>query len=228
VLGSKSQIIEAIKTVATALGNINEQVVYVGCSVVGLYADDPGAPEVHPTKDIDIVLEIASLLELEVIRQNFAERGIHFAKDEDVMCRFIYQNILIDVMATKEVGWAPTNPWFKVGFDSPEIHYLDEAKIKILPLAYYLASKFTAFANRGSDPRTSPDFEDIVYVLDNRKTLVKDILESEEDVKSFLITELTAVQQNPFLQEAVLAHLEPATQTQRFEMLIHKLKEIII
>jgi hypothetical protein len=130
-------------------------------------------------------------------------------------------------MATKEVGWAPANPWFKSGFDHPEIRYLDAVKIKIMPLAYYLASKFVAFKDRGSDPRTSHDFEDIVYVLDNRTTLVNDILESKEDVKVFLKAELNAVLNDVSLQEAVLAHLEPATQTQRNEMLYQKLKEII-
>ena len=96
-----------------------------------------------------------------------------------------------------------------------------------MPLAYYLASKFAAFRDRGKDPRTSHDFEDIVYVLDNRTTLVKDILKSEVDVKALLIDELTAVFQKASLQEAVLTHLEPATQTQRYEMLSQKLTEII-
>ena len=38
-------------------------------------------------------------------------------------------------------------------------------------------------------PRTSYDFEDIIYVLDNRTTLIEDILESEDDVKMFLLAE---------------------------------------
>ncbi len=227
MLHTKAQSIEAIKTIARALADLNEQVIYVGGAVAGLYADDPGAQEVRPTKDVDIVLEIQSALELETIRQKLAERGIDFAKDENVMCRFTFQNILLDVMATKEVGWAPANPWFKSGFDHSEIRYLDAVKIKIMPLAYYLASKFVAFKDRGSDPRTSHDFEDIVYVLDNRTTLVNDILESKDDVKVFLKAELNAVLNDVSLQEAVLAHLEPATQTQRYEMLYQKLKEII-
>lgn len=227
MLRTKAQSIDAIKTVARALRDLNEQVIYVGGAVVGLYANDPGAPEVRPTKDVDIVLEIASVLELEELRQKMAERGIHTAKDEKVLCRFTYKNILLDVMATKEVGWAPANPWFKGGFDHPEVHLLDEVKIKMMPLAYYLASKFVAFRDRGKDPRTSHDFEDIVYVLDNRTTLVKDILKSEVDVKALLIDELTAVLQKASLQEAVLTHLEPATQTQRYEMLSQKLTEII-
>ena len=227
MLRSRSHIIETIKTVATALGDLNEQVVYVGGAVAGLYADDAGAPEVRPTKDIDIVLEIVSLAGLENVRQQLAARNILVASQETVMCRYSYHSILIDVMSTQEVGWAPANPWFKAGFSQPEIRNIDEVAIRILPLPYYLASKFTAFRNRGTDPRTSPDFEDIVYILDNRTTLITDILHAETEVKTFLVAELTAILQDSGRQEALLSHLEPATQTRRFAMLNQKLKAII-
>ena len=193
----------------------------------GLYVDDSGAPEVRPTKDIDIVLEIASQFELEELRQKLAKRGIYFVPEEKVVCRFKYQNILLDVMATKEVGWAPANPWFQAGFNYPEVRHLDEVTIKIMPFAYFLASKFAAFRDRGKDPRTSRDFEDIVYVLDNRTTMVSDILESEEDVKGFLITELSIVLTDASLQEAVEGHLEPAARIRRREILNQRLREII-
>lgn len=221
-----SQMMDAIKIVARNLGDLNDQVVYVGGAVAGFYADDQGAADVRPTKDVDIVLEIASLLELENIRQKLAERGIHFAQNEKVMCRFTCQHILVDVMATKEIGWAPANPWFKSGFDRAEVRNLDDVSIKIMSLPYYLASKFAAFHDRGSDPRTSHDFEDIVYVLDNRTTLINDILNSERQVKQYLLAELSTILKDKLYQEALLAHLEPATQTKRFEILIQKIKEI--
>jgi len=227
VLNNKSQIIDAIKKIAKVLEDLNEECIYVGGAITGFYADDFVSPEVRPTKDVDIVLEIASQLELEKFRQKLAKHGVHFAPEEKVVCRFRYQNILLDVMSTKEVGWAPANPWFKAGFENRGIQYLDDVKINVMPLAYFLASKFTAFKNRGTDPRTSYDFEDIVFVIDNRTTLVDDILESAEDVRAFLIAELKAILQEPSFQEAVKAHLEPITQTQRYAMLIKKLKEIV-
>ena len=55
MLNTKVQSIEAIKRIARALGVLNDQIVYVGGAVAGLYADDPGAQEVRPTKDVDIV-----------------------------------------------------------------------------------------------------------------------------------------------------------------------------
>ena len=40
---NRSQIINAIKTVANVFGELNEKIVFVGGAVAGLYVDDPGA-----------------------------------------------------------------------------------------------------------------------------------------------------------------------------------------
>ncbi len=226
MLNTKKQCINAIEIIARALGDLNEQVVYVGGEVAGLYVDDPAVPEIRPTKDVDIVVEVASLFQLEELRQKLAARGIHPARDEKVICRFTYRNTLLNIMGTREIGWAPANPWFQEGFKHAQIHSLDSIKIKIMPLAYYLAAKFAAFRNRGNDPRFSHDFEDIVYILDNRTTFLP-ILESDEDVKSFLVSEFKSIFVSETLQEAILAHLEPPTQTKRYEKLVRKLQKII-
>lgn len=66
---------EATLRVANALGELNEEVVFVGGAVVSFYIDDPAADDVRPTKDIDIVLEIASLIELEEVRTKLTKKG---------------------------------------------------------------------------------------------------------------------------------------------------------
>jgi hypothetical protein len=50
-----------IKKIAFALGELNEQVIYVGGATVGLYIHDPAADDVRPTKDVDISLSIATI-----------------------------------------------------------------------------------------------------------------------------------------------------------------------
>ncbi len=110
MLHSKSQITEAIRTVAFSLGDLNHQVFYVGGAVVGLYVDDPGAPAARPTRDVDIVFEVASTLDLEELWQKLASRGIYVSQDKGVICRFTVENIFLDVMATHQFGWAPANP----------------------------------------------------------------------------------------------------------------------
>jgi len=219
--------IAAIKKVAKTLGDLNDNVAYVGGAVVSIYADDPAADEVRPTKDVDITLEIASFAELTRIQEQLADKGIFPAREEKIMCRFNCEGVLLDVMATREVGWAQANEWFEPGFKHLESVDLDENQtIKILSVAYFLASKFTAYHDRGKDPRTSHDFEDIIYVLDNRVNLVNDILDAPEDVRKYLVNEFSMLV-DVGMEEAVLCHLEPDSQFERHELLISKLKEII-
>ncbi len=74
--------------VADALGDLNEAVVYVGGAVVFLYADDPAASDVRPTKDIDLFLEIATYGYLTKLQKKLSQKKFFPAQDQDVMCRF--------------------------------------------------------------------------------------------------------------------------------------------
>jgi predicted nucleotidyltransferase len=217
---------EIIKKVAIALDDLNDQVVYVGGAVVSLYADDPAADDVRPTKDIDIFLEITSYAKLAQLQEEIAKKGFFPATDQGIMCRFKYEDILIDIMATKEVGWAPADKWLEPGMKKLEKFQIAEKTINILHISYFLATKFNAFNDRNEDARSSRHFEDIIYVLDNRINLVKEILSSPDDVKNFLIQELKKIV-NPEYKEAILAHLFYESQTVRFKLLIEKLNEII-
>jgi len=159
--------INAIKKIARALAKMNDRVVYVGGAVVSLYVNDPAADDVRPTKDVDIGLEISSLSELEELRQYLMGKGFIQTAEDDVRCRFRYEDIKVDVMSTEEIDWAQANEWFKPGFSHLIETTIEDVNIRILSLAYFLASKFSAFHDRGSDdPRTSHDFEDIIYILD--------------------------------------------------------------
>lgn len=157
---------KATKRVAIALGELNEKVIFVGGAMISLYIDDPAAEDVRPTKDIDITFRIVSTGELEELRETLSVRGFSQSSKDDVICRFRLADIKVDVMSTKEVGWAPANPWFEPGFEKAISVQIEEQTIRILPFTYFLATKFSAFTARGGrDPRMSHDFEDIVYLL---------------------------------------------------------------
>ena len=95
--------------VAKALGELNEQVVFVGGAVVSLYIDDPAADDVRPTQDIDLTFEVVSPNQLEHLREELNKRGFQQHAEDDVMCRFRLEDKKVDVMSTQEVGWAPAN-----------------------------------------------------------------------------------------------------------------------
>lgn len=217
-----------IKKIAVALGELNEQVIYVGGATVGLYINDPAADDVRPTKDVDISLSIATIGELEQIRENLNKKGFIQTAEDDVICRFRYEDVKVDVMNTRAIAWAPANPWFAPGFENKLQIEIDDQKIFIIPLPYFLATKFAAYNSRGNnEPRSSHDFEDIVYVIDNRTDIVQEILTAKKDVKPFLKNELENILHDKLKQEAVLGNLFYEGRDERYKMIIDKLNKII-
>lgn len=215
-----------IKKIAIALGAINAKVVFVGGAVVGFYANDPAADEVRPTIDIDISVEITSNLELEEFRKKINKIG--FKHDSEIICRFHYEEIIVDVMGRKEIGWAPANKWFDYGFDHLEEIKIDDIKIKILSFPYFLATKFEAFQSRGfSDPRASKDFEDIAYLLDNVMDFPEKIRNSHKHVKEYIIERIKEVQTSKILQEGIMSQLAYQTQKERMQIIMTKIAEVV-
>jgi hypothetical protein len=219
--------LNAIRTVAGALSDLNIRLAYIGGAVVSLYCNEPAAEDESKTNDAAITLELASLTELEKIRELFIKRGFTLLTADRVRCIFHYEGIIVDVLSYEDLGWTPGNPWFKKGFVYLEQKRIDEIKIIILPLSYFLATKFSAFHNRGrNDPATSNDFADIAYIIDNRTDLVEEILNSPENVQEYLKGEFNAIIHDKLMKKAILEKLNYKPQTKRFKLIIDKLKKI--
>ena len=159
-----------IRAVANALTGLNEKVVFVGGATISLYPDRP-VFEVRPTDDVDVIIEILNYVDRAKIEEKL--RSIGFAHDIEsgIICRFKIQGIIVDIMPTNDPSIGFTNKWYAEGFERSVNYELDERNtIKILSGPYFIATKLEAYKDRGfRDGRTSQDFEDIIYVLENRK-----------------------------------------------------------
>lgn len=131
-------------------------------------------------------------------------------------------------MSTIEVGWAPANQWFSTGFAHRVEVRIGDQMIQLLPLPYFIASKFAAHIGRGGkDPRTSHDFEDIVYVIDNRTDIVEQIDNSPDDVKPYLKEQLQLILNDNVKQEAILGNLSYDTREVRYGRIIQCIEQIV-
>jgi hypothetical protein len=131
-------------------------------------------------------------------------------------------------MNSTAIGWAPANPWFAPGFAEREAVTIEGQNISILPLPYFLASKFSAYRDRGDqEPRTSHDFEDVVYVLDNRTDIAEQILSASNSVKPFLKAELEEILRDPLKREAVFSNLSFETRQERFDRIMDTIRSIV-
>ncbi len=167
--------LKVVEKVAIALGELNNDVIYVGGAVVSLYVTDEAAEQSRPTKDIDISVQIRSYAEMEKLREQLAHKKIYPSPSETVMYRYNYEDVLIDFIPFEATPLGPTNSWLKPGFKNSKSVIIGDTEINILPVSLFLASKWEAYKSRGNDPRTSHDFEDIIYVIDNNKELLTDV-----------------------------------------------------
>ncbi|GEC73378.1 hypothetical protein SAMN05443543_101409 [Flavobacterium flevense] len=220
---------QIIQKIAKALGELNKEVIYVGGATVSLYINDSAAEDVRPTKDIDISLSVATINELEDVREKLTSKGFLQSSELDVICRFKFEDILVDVMNTNPISWAPANPWFKKGFENLEEIKIDQSIIRIMPFNYFLASKFSAYENRGgNDPRFSHDIEDITYILDNRTDWHQFLInEKDKIVKNYIIEKLELIKNNSKFQEAILGNLFYESSEERFQLILNKIDLIL-
>ena len=213
--------------VAKALGELNQEVVFVGGAMVSLYIDDKAAEDIRPTKDIDLTFQITTASKLEVLREKLNEKGFIQSHEDGVICRFRYDDIKVDVMSTQTVGWAPSNKWFAPGFSKAHNPGFEELEIKILPLPYFLASKMVAFFDRGvNDLYASHDFEDIVYLFNYTSSIVKQILDSEQDVANYLKKCALKILENDKILAAIPGHLYFDNADVRMEIIKARMKQI--
>ncbi len=214
--------------VARGLGELNHDVVFVGGAMVSLYIDDPAAEDVRPTKDLDLTFQITTVGKLETLRQNLLKKGFSQTHEDNVICRFRLDDLLIDVMSTQAVGWAPSNRWFMPGFERAYPYALDEVTIRLMPLPYFLASKMDAFFNRGIlDLYASHDLEDILYVINYCTNFVEQVLMADREVAVYLKDCTIRFLEDDKIRSVIPAHLEYYTADERFEIIIHKLEQLV-
>jgi hypothetical protein len=208
--------------VLDALGALASEVVLVGGVVVDLYCDAPLLHfEVRPTKDVDIVTNAITFGELNSFSNELYRNGFYQSIEDDVICRFRWEDVIVDVMSTVSVGWAPSNRWLALGYFNSIECEIDARKFRILDMPYFLATKFAAFRDRGSsDPRMSHDLEDIVTVLDGRKEWPQSILAADSEVRDYLAGEIGTFLIDQRLQEAIIGNLPYHDQTLRFRTIM--------
>ena len=213
--------------VASALGAFTQEVVFVGGAVVSLYTDDPASDEIRPTQDIDLTLAISSLGQWESVQEKLSALGFYPDAFGHAICSYKYKDILIDIMASEDGPLGPANRWYKIGFEDLWTTKAKEEEIKILSAPCFLATKFEAFNDRGKDLRTSHDIEDIVYVLDNRTTIVEEIANCDHRIRSFLKFELQEIINKKMITEVLLAHIHPLMIDERLPIVEEKIAQIV-
>lgn len=221
--------ISMLQTVANGLGDLKEDMVFVGGAVAELYASNPDLSDIRPTLDVDCVIELRSKTAHAKLEGDL--RALGFANDTSKgapICRWVYQDILVDIMPSDSDVLGFTNMWYEEGIENKISKTLpDGTEIFVFPPEYYLAAKIEAHKVRGgNDLRQSHDFEDIIFILDNCSELPESITNANESVKAYLKEECSKLLKNEGLTEGIESALPYGSEEEATEILMELIQNI--
>jgi len=167
-----------LRLVAEALGDLREQVVFIGGAVAGLLITDPLAESVRATRDVDAVVQ-AARAQFHRVEERVAERGFRRDVDSGVICRWIHREsgVIFDLMPVDAGVLGFSNRWYPFTVATAEVLNLgDELAIRVASAVAFVATKLEAFADRGAcDIAASHDLEDVLNIVDGREELVREL-----------------------------------------------------
>jgi predicted nucleotidyltransferase len=198
-----------IKAINQVLQELEQDYVFVGGATVSLYATDPALTNmIRPTDDVDIIVELASYNGYSSLDERLREIGFKNDITSGVICRYKIQGITVDVMPTDPDVIGFSNRWYPEGFQTAINYPLDQqTEIKIFSLPFFVASKWEAFKGRGTDFRTSTDFEDLVYVFENAADFEDQLQMGPQHLKAYLRGEFEPLLDREDFVEGLYAHL---------------------
>jgi len=189
-----------LRSIAEALGELREQVVFVGGAVAGLLVTDPLADPVRATRDVDAVVN-GSRARFHRIEEQVAERG--FARDvcSDVICRWVHKasGILFDLMPVQPEVLGFSNRWYPYAVDTAiPVDLGDGVTVRLVSAVAFVATKLEAFASRGKhDFMSSHDLEDVLNIIDGREELADEMTAAPAELRQAVAAAFAPLLQNP-------------------------------
>ncbi|MEG6504311.1 hypothetical protein [Nitratidesulfovibrio sp. 1201_IL3209] len=211
---------------ARLLGDLADEVVFVGGASVALLLTDPAAPDVRPTLDVDVIVEAATRAAYYRVADRLRARG--FVEDMDVVCRWRHGALVLDVMPTDAAILGFSNRWYADALRHALPMTVDGVALRVAAPAYFLATKLEAFQGRGNgDYLTSHDMEDMVAVLDGRQDMVAEVAASDAAVRGYLAVAFAALLADDDFLDALPGYLPPDPASQgRVPLLMERMRAL--
>jgi len=164
-----SRNLEKLERVAVALERVGVRHAFVGGATIELFLDAFGAAQARVTEDVDCIVEVKDRGSHYAFEARLRAAGFeHSTEPGDPVCRWRFEEIVVDVMPVDEAVLGFTNPFYRAALETAEALLLPSGRrVPCLTLGYTIATKVVAFEDRGrADPWSSKDLEDLVALFD--------------------------------------------------------------
>jgi hypothetical protein len=162
------EALDAIRQVARQLGELREQVVFIGGAVRGLLITDEAVQGSRATKDVDVITAGIDSRAAYYARIHGRLRTLGFVEDASEgapLCRWRLGAVVVDAMPPVADVLGFTNRWYLHAVATANTVRLPDdgvgpVEIRLISAPSFLATKLEAFAGRGEgDYLASHDIE---------------------------------------------------------------------
>ena len=192
-----------LQSIAVALGDLRERVVFVGGSNAGLLITDAAAEGVRPTRDVDAIVEAGDLAQFYRIEAEVATRGFVRDTQDGVICRWIHTDtgVLFDLMPVDPRVLGFSNRWYAEAVRTAQtVSIGDGITIRMVSGPAFVATKLEAFADpkRGAnDFLASHDLEDVLNVVDGRPELIEELTAAPQPLRDAVRKSISTLLRHP-------------------------------
>ncbi len=204
-----SQNLDMVALVAQRLGDLREEVVFLGGAVTALLITDLAAAEVRFTADVDVIVDLATHADYARLSDRIRKLGFKEDTSEGApVCRWIVGGVKVDVMPTSAKVLGFGNRWYSPAIDHAEERTVGKLLVRVVSAPFFLATKLEAFDGRGEgDYRASHDLEDLIAVVDGRPELVAEVAAMPKPLCDYLMRRVGQLLDEPAFMVALPGHL---------------------
>ncbi len=117
-----------MRIVAEHLGDLRDEVVFVGGATVGLLTTDPAASAARATKDVDVIVSVASWGEYAPLQERLRKKGFSEDTSEGApLCRWLVAGITVDIMPTTDDILGFSNRWYAPAMETAQRVQISDA-----------------------------------------------------------------------------------------------------
>ena len=210
-----------LRDVSRRIEPLLPRLAFLGGVVVELFVTDSTGRPGRATKDVDVVIDLAHYGQYaETLREELVALGLEEDTTEGApRCRWRFVDAprrIVDIMPTKGEVLGFSTAWYADAFHSAEpFHIPGGPEIRLVTTPYFLATKLTAFHDRGrGDPIASHDLEDVITVVDGRESLVGELEAAPPEVRAFVAAAWRELLETGDVPALLEGHLAPDEASQ--------------
>jgi predicted nucleotidyltransferase len=212
VIPPASPVLARLAAVAAELGDLVDQVVFIGGAIAPLLQTDPPFPRARVTSDVDGVVASQRYGDLDALGARLRARGFRQDPHAAHLHRWTSPSgIPFDLVPAGAHPGGSGNPWDAAALDSAHRATLGGVVIRYASAPVFLAQKWAAHGDRGREhPLDSHDLEDLLALLASRPAIVDEVAAAPPEVRAYLAAEARSFLADPDAADLLAAHLNDA------------------